>query len=216
MRLHRVRGRGGWPVRAGLVVAVLSLLGPPASPAESREFGQGVGYGQGAETAPITIQVFTSLTCPSCAKLHLETLRPVIGSYVADGRVRLVYCVVPSRRDRLGLLAARCVHAARRLDRSEEVTTTLFSTQRTWMSSGNLEAALAGVLSLEEMQRLGGLMASGELEGELLGEIEAGRQAGVRATPTMLVRHGDTTTPIVGAVSYGILSRYLETVLKDR
>jgi predicted DsbA family dithiol-disulfide isomerase len=37
----------------------------------------------------------------------------------------------------------------------------------------------------------------------------------VRATPTLVVRHHDTRTPIVGAVSYGILSRYLERLLKE-
>jgi len=55
---------------------------------------------------------------------------------------------------------------------------------------------------------------SGELEGELRGEIEAARRARVRATPTMFLQHGETQTPIVGAVSYGILSRYLDKLLK--
>jgi protein-disulfide isomerase len=128
-----------------LVLAALSLVGPPARPAESSEYVQGLGYVQGSATAPVTIQVFSSLTCPSCAKLHLETLRPLTESYVAEGRVRIVHCFVPSRQDPLGLLATRCVHAARRLDRFDDVTAALFSTQNMWMLNGT-EVRLMGAV----------------------------------------------------------------------
>ncbi len=201
--------------RALLVLVALFLVGSPTLPGESVGSAREGGYAQGAESAPITIQLFSSLTCSSCAKLHLETMRPLIGTYVADGRVQVVHCLLPSLRDPVGLRAARCVHAARRLHRSEDVTTALFSTQRTWMLNGNLDPVLANALSPEEMKRLTELVASGELDDGILGEIEAGRRARVRATPTMLIRHGETTTPIVGAVSYGILSRYLDKLLKD-
>jgi protein-disulfide isomerase len=202
-------------VARAVVAAALPVFLTCAFPLEGGETAPGAGYVQGSEKAPITIEVFSSLTCPSCARLHLETLEPLAGSYVADGRVRVVHCLLPSRRDPVGLRAARCAHAARRLDRFEEVTAALFATQETWMRSGAIEPVLAEVLSPEEMKRLIELVDSGELEGEIQGEIEAGRRARIRATPTMLVRHGTTTTPIVGAVSYGILSRYLERLLED-
>jgi protein-disulfide isomerase len=193
---------------------VLPVALASALPLQGGEAARGAGYVQGSQKAPITIEVFSSLTCPSCARLHLETLERLAGSYVADGRVRVVHCLLPSRRDPVGLRAARCAHAARRLDRFEEVTAALFATQETWMRSGDLEPVLAEVLSPEEMRRLVELVDSGEVEGEVQGEIEAGRRARVRATPTMLVRHGTTTTPIVGAVSYGILCRYLDRLLE--
>ncbi len=205
----------GASARTALVVTGLLVVGLPVLPAGAGESARAPGYVQGLETAPITIQVFSSLTCPSCAKLHLETLEPLAGSYVAEGRVRVVHCLLPSRRDAVGLRATRCVHAARRLDRFDDVTGALFSTQRTWMRSGKIEPVLAEVLSPGEVKRLIDLVDSGDLEGEVQGEIEAGRQARVRATPTMLVRHGDTTTPIIGAVSFGILSRYLDKLLED-
>jgi protein-disulfide isomerase len=173
------------------------------------------GYVFGSASAPITIQVFSSLTCPSCAKLHLETLPPLTESYVAEGRVRIVLCLLSSRQDPLGLLATRCVHAARRLGRCDDVTAALFAAQRTWMRDGNLEPVLSDVLASEEMDRLRGLLKSDELDGEIQAEIEAGREARIRATPTMVVQHGNRQVPIVGAVSYGILSRYLDKLLKD-
>jgi protein-disulfide isomerase len=201
-------------VGVGRRVSLAFFVAALAAGAPARAAGE-PGYVQGVASAPITIQVFTSLTCPSCAKLHLQTLRPLTESYVAEGRVRIVYCLIASGQDPLGLLAARCVHAARRFGRCEDVTAALFSTQRIWMLNGNLEPILSDVLTPEEMKRLSELLESGELEDELRDEIEAGRQARVRATPTMVIRHGEKTTPIVGAVSYGILSRYLEKLLKD-
>ncbi|MCG6928330.1 MAG: DsbA family protein [Acidobacteria bacterium] len=209
--MPRENARYSWSV---LVLAALSVVGPPVLAADGAH-GPGPGFAQGSATAPVTIQVYSSLTCPSCAKLHLETLRPLAESYVAEGRVRVVHCLLPDQRDPVGLHATRCVHAARRLHRFDEVTAALFSAQKAWMLSGHLEPILAEVLSPEEMKRLVDLVESDELEGEVQGQIEAGRQARVRATPTMLIRHGATTTPIVGAVSYGILARYLDRILED-
>jgi protein-disulfide isomerase len=76
----------GWPARAALVLGALSLVGPSASRVEGGEHVPESGYFRGAETAPVTIQLFSSLTCPNCAKLHLETLEPLAGSHVAEGR----------------------------------------------------------------------------------------------------------------------------------
>jgi protein-disulfide isomerase len=195
----------------GAILAVaLATVGSPTWPADD-----GPGYVQGPDTAPITIHVFSNLTCSACAKLHLETLRPLAKNLVSDGRVRVVHCLIPSPRDPVGMHAARCVQAARQMGRFEEVATALFASQKTWMLNGNLEPTLERVLSPEELKRLHSLVESGALEDELREQIEAGRRAGVRATPTLVVRHRDTRTPIVGAVSYGILSRYLERLLRE-
>ena len=186
-----------------------------ATPGLCQQVDRLTGYAEGAETAPITIQVFSSPTCSACAKLHLETLTALREGFVAEGQVRIVHCMVPSTQDPLSMLAARCVHAARRLGHFEDVAAALYSSQSRWMRDRDLKAVLAGVLTAPELDELSGLVESRELDTELQAEIEAARRAGVRATPTLVVQHGRTLTPIVGAVSYGILSRYLERLLKD-
>jgi protein-disulfide isomerase len=193
----------------------LPLFWVLAAPGFSSQGDDAAGYVQGPETAPITIQVFSSPTCSACARLHLETLAALRQDLVAEGRVRLVYCLVPSTRDPLSMLAARYVHAARRLGRFEDVAAALYSSQEQWMHDGHLQPILAEVLTADELQQLSGLLESGELEEQLQQEILAGRRAGVRATPTLVIQHRGETTPVVGAVSYRILSRYLWKLLRE-
>jgi hypothetical protein len=54
-------------------VAALPVVLACAFPLEGGEIAPRAGYIHGSEKAPITIEVFSSLTCPSCARLHLET-----------------------------------------------------------------------------------------------------------------------------------------------
>lgn len=201
--------------RLGGVVLLSLVSTASAAPGLCQQVDSLPGYTEGSETAPITIQVFSSPTCSACAKLHLETLAALRQGLVAEGRVRIVHCLVPSTQDPLSMLAVRCVHAARRLGHFEDVAKALYSSQGRWMHDRNLKAVLAEVLTAGELDELGGLVESRELEDQLQAEIDAARRAGVRATPTLVVQHGRTLTPIVGAVSYGILSRYLERLLED-
>jgi protein-disulfide isomerase len=200
--------------RLGRLLLLPFVLVALAAPGFSLQVDGPAGYAQGPETAPITIQVFSSPTCSACAKLHLDTLTALRQGLVAEGRVRLVHCLIPSTQDPLSMLAARCVHAARRLGHFDDVTAALYSSQGRWMRDHDLKAVLAQVLTPGELKELSGLVESSELEGQLQAEIEAGRRAGVRATPTLVVLHDGKMTPIVGAVSYGLLSRYLERLLE--
>ena len=49
----------------------------------------------GSRLAPITMTLFTDYQCPSCRVLYEDSLRPMIGGYIASGKVCLLHYDFP-------------------------------------------------------------------------------------------------------------------------
>ena len=90
----------------GIVVLVATSCGaskPPAIPADSgvRAVGQEVstllaglpqsGNALGSPTAPVTLEYFGDLECPICRKFTDGALKPIIQSWVREGKLRIEY-----------------------------------------------------------------------------------------------------------------------------
>ena len=64
----------------------------------------------GKENAPITMYLFSSLTCSHCVVYHLKTLPELEKKYIDTGKVKLVYIDLPfDRRALAGAMLTRCV-----------------------------------------------------------------------------------------------------------
>jgi hypothetical protein len=169
MRPHRVRDRGGWPVRASLVVAA-----PRVSGREQRVRPRGrvrPGRRDRADHDPGFRQPYPPQLREAPSRNAEAGGRKLCGR--RPGSTRLLRRAQPSGPTGPPRRTLRPRRASPRSVRGGDDHPVLDPEDLD--SSGNPEAALAEVLSRDEMKRLGGLMASGELEGELLGEIEAAR-----------------------------------------
>ncbi len=45
----------------------------------------------GKADAPVTIIEYSSLTCPHCAKFHIDTFPKVKSEWIDTGKVRMIY-----------------------------------------------------------------------------------------------------------------------------
>ena len=67
----------------------------------------------GKESAPVTVYVFTSLTCYHCANYHANILPKIIKKYVDKGKARLIYVDFPlDSQSMSGAVLARCLKQA--------------------------------------------------------------------------------------------------------
>ncbi len=141
----------------------------------------------GSAEAPITIIEYSSLTCPHCAAFHADALPKIKETWIAEGKVRLVYRHFPL--DALALRAAAvadCIEGERYFGFLDF----LFKSQKRWAKSKNQ------LKTLGQMARLAG-MSQEKFESCAADETEMDRilerrQDGVqtydvKSTPTLII-----------------------------
>lgn len=170
----------------------------------------------GSKTAPITVEVFSDFQCPACKSLYEQTLRPLIDNYVVTGQVYLIHRDFPLDIHRHSRLAARYANAAARLGKFERVATAIYARQQSWSADGNVDAAVASVLTPAEMKKVRDWVAQpAQLDVAIDQDVRLGGRVPVRSTPTMIVMHRGTTYPLPpGGVNYSLLRQFLEELLR--
>lgn len=190
--------------RLCVLLGVLALVALPTVAQQGKRFG--------ALDAPVTVEVFSDMQCPACAAFHLETVRPLIKDYVATGKVFLMFRLTVNHRH--SYRAARYMNAAALAGLFEKASEVLFEKQKQWSETGDVEAALASVLTEAEMARIREHLDAQEIEQAIEADRALARTFQVRSTPTTFIRYRGETTPVVGVVSYTILRRYLDRLLE--
>jgi protein-disulfide isomerase len=171
------------------------------------------GKALGVPTAPITIEVFSDYECTHCKQLYEDTLRPLERDYVAKGKVYLIHRDYPLPQHVNARPAACLANAAQRVKKYEEVCAALFRQQATWSANGNVEAAVASVLTPAELIKVKTLAKDPKIVAEMEHDIALGQKLPISSTPTMLITHKGRSAKVEGAVNYTILTKYLDDLL---
>ena len=165
----------------------------------------------GAADAPITMIEYSSLTCPHCAKFHVETLPAIKTNYIDSGKARLVYRDFPLNK--VALLASALAHCAGP-ERFFQFLDVLFRSQQSWAMTDDPVSALVRI------GRLGGLKGD-EIEAcfndkaltdrILASRVEGARDFEIASTPTFII-NGEK---LVGALPYAEFEAVFERILKS-
>jgi protein-disulfide isomerase len=168
----------------------------------------------GSRTAPITMEVFSDYECPACRLLYMETLRPLVDNYVATGKVYLVHRDFPLPMHRFSREAARLVNAAAKIGKFEQAEAAVYSKQDSWDKDGNLDAALATVLTPAELKRVKEIAQSGKMDPFIESDLALGNSKQIHQTPSVFVTYaGQTDALPPQGVTYRILRQYLDEKL---
>jgi protein-disulfide isomerase len=167
----------------------------------------------GLSTAPITIEVFSDYECTHCKQLYEETLRPLMHDYVAKGKVYFIHRDYPLPQHVNARPAACLANASRQVNKYEEVCAALFRQQAVWSATGNIEAAVATVLTPVELTKVRLLAKDPKVIAEMEGDIALGQMIHVSQTPTMVISHKGRSSPVSGYVNYTFLKSYLDDLL---
>lgn len=168
----------------------------------------------GSRTAPITIEVFSDYECPACGVLYTETLRPLIDNYVSTGKVYLVHRDFPLAMHPYSRVAARLVNAAAKIGKFEKAEAVIYAKRESWEKSGNLDAALATVLTPAELLRVKQIAESGKMDPFIESDMALGNSKSIHQTPSLFVTYaGQTDALPPGGVTYRILKQYLDEKL---
>lgn len=142
----------GAPHAAAQTIAAAAVSATPIEPPTITDDGRALGdIVLGDPDAPVTIVEYASLTCPHCARFHIETYPTLKSEYIDTGLAKLVIREVYF--DYEGLIAsaiARCGGAAN----FYKFMDVILEQQRQWRSSGD-RGTIVG--ELRRIGLLGGL-----------------------------------------------------------
>jgi protein-disulfide isomerase len=148
----------------------------------------------GKADAPITVIEYASLTCPHCADFETKTFPQVKKDWIDTGKVRWVYRDFPF--DPVALKAHIVAHCGGP-DRFFGFIDVFYAQQRAWLKSD----PDAAVSALSQLTKIGGVseaqvqacLKDDKLSKLVVGNRQAGDDAGVDSTPTFFINGTKTT-----------------------
>jgi protein-disulfide isomerase len=190
-------------------VALLTLLA-----ASLAGLGQtsGAMKGTGAQSPPVTIEIFSDFLCGGCKTLHDKVLPLLEKNYVATGKVRIVHREFPISYHTHSKLAATYAVAASRIGKYEAVAEALFANQIAWYQDGSVDKVVSAVLTAAELAKVRALVKEPSVTAQLDRDYKDAEKIPLRETPTLLFKKGGKSTPLA-TVNYDLIRRYLDELL---
>jgi protein-disulfide isomerase len=201
----------GWIVGvvAAAVVAVGALIAlgqvPPAAPVST---AAAAGKVKGDLAAPVTVEVWADFQCPACRLFAFGPERQLEETLVRDGiaKVRWRDLAFLGQESVWAAAAANCAEEQGQFWRyHDELYAEQAGENRGAFSKANLKR-FAAELGLDQAQ-FNACLDGDRHVGQVRAETEAGRQQGVRATPTLFV-NGEK---LEGVPSFERLERLIMT-----
>lgn len=194
------------------VLPVLALLLSPAFAAENLV---PAFKASGTVMAPITIELYTDFQCPHCREFYLQELPLLISDFVKTGKVRLIHRDLPLPQFQFSRTAMHFANAAGQIGKYDAVSLQLFETQPEWGQNGNVEAAVAKVLTPSELERVKTIIKTDtHLDDSVTEDLKmADATDHVMSTPGIVIVVKGKRETINGAPPYPSLKAYLESKL---
>lgn len=238
----------------GFSLALITIAGvrlsaaPPATAHGSRHPARYAGYVRAAELpapikaygssgAPIRMEVFTDYECPMCRNLYEQTLKPMIGDYVASGKVYLVHHDYPLdlAEHKYSAQAARWANVAAQFGQFESAEQALYDNQSGWGADGNIAKYMAAAMPSSDFNRIEKVMATCEPPGPkgrpgtivlpphpcepdtfIEQDIQLGNSIPVNGTPTYVITYKGQRLPAgSGFVSWPVLKQFFDNLLRQ-
>jgi protein-disulfide isomerase len=194
-----------------LLLVLLSAIAISGSAAPSAQAKSGRALGP--VIAKVRIDLFSDYQCPSCKGLAEGTLKRIKEDYALKGKIRLVHHDFPLPQHQYAKRAAILASAADRLGKFDQVSEVLFREQPSWSVNGKVDDAVDSVLTPDERKKIREVAKDPAIAADIDKDVELGKRMGVTSTPTMVITANSKPNPVVGVVSYPVISRYLDSLL---
>ena len=143
----------------------------------------------GTLDAPIRLDVFSDFQCGYCRAFYLETVVQVRKIYAPEDKICIIYHEFPLDMHPYGRKAARYSLAAQRVGRDQWLAAmdALYTKQEQWALDGNIDAALKGAVSVEDLDRIKKNLQDSLIDEAIARDIALGLKKGVTGTPTVFM-----------------------------
>jgi protein-disulfide isomerase len=172
---------------------------------------QDSGHVIGETNANITIEIFASMTCPHCAKVHLEVLPGIIDNFTKNGKAKVVLKDFPLD---LSALNAAKISKCIATDSVLKFHDAIYSKQSEWMRGNNIDEVnlkikkIASSFGIDDRQFESCLANKDNEEMILKSRIEAKNLHNIDSTPTIIINNKKYT----GNFSVKDISKYINKI----
>lgn len=169
----------------------------------------------GSATAPVTLELYTDFQCPHCRAFYLETLPLLTNDFIKTGKVRLIHRDLPLPQFQFSRMAMNYANAAGQIGKYDAVSLQLFQTQPDWAQNGNVEGAVAKVLTPAEMEKVRSIIKNDKhLDDSVEADLKMAHEVdNVMSTPGIVIVVKGKRETINGAPPYPALKAYIESKL---
>lgn len=200
------------PFAASPSVTLDPALGTEASGAVPSSPAPISGTSLGSPQAPVTIVVYSDFQCSACQQFAATTEKELESSYVATGKVRLIYkhLIVHGEESRLAAQASECAAAQGKFWPYHDLLMQMrASPEKDDLSIATLEG-LAQQVGLD-MAAFDASLRSGKYDAKVTSDDAEGRALGVPGTPTYFVNRMKGS----GYKPFAAFQKVVEELLKE-
>ena len=165
----------------------------------------------GKENAPITMEIYSSPTCPYCAILHLKVIPKLKKNYTDKGKLIITHKDFPL--DIQGLNAgkiSKCIEKEKLFD----FFNIIYSEQKKWSIGKNIEEintklkAIALKFNINN-KKFDECISDKKIEELVLNSrIQGTKKYNINATPTIIINN----TKYAGDYTYSAISKFIESI----
>ncbi|MFQ5431507.1 MAG: DsbA family protein [Nitrospinota bacterium] len=172
----------------------------------------------GNTDAPLVVVEFSDYECPFCGRFFRETLQQIKKEYVKTGKVKYVYKDFPLNFHKKAPKAAEAAHCAGEKGKFWEMHDLLFENQMRLDIPSLINHGDKLGLNLDDFKKC---ISDGRYMEGIKKDIEAGKNTGLRGTPSFVIgkqnKNGEVTGDlIVGAAPFKAFKAAIDAMLSAK
>ena len=192
-------------------ILIISIIFIISSHAEENNYDQNT-ISIGSNEAIVKIKIFSSLTCPHCAKFHLNVVNKIKENYIESGKVQIIFIDFPL--DQAAFNASKLLHC---LDKEKRMNflDIAYKDQKKWTSGSNIEEINK---NLEKIVKDLGINSKNfdkclfneQISNKILNErIDATKKYSINATPTIIINE----KKLEGSANFKNIKKQIEKII---
>ena len=166
----------------------------------------------GKDSAPVKIKVFSSLTCPHCANLHISVISKIEKKYVNSNKVQLIFIDFPL--DQASFNASKILHC---IDQKKQMDflNIIYERQDIWTEGTKIEEINGNLNSIVKSLGISSFDINTCLNNEAIadkilnGRINGHKKYSINATPTIIINE----KKFEGSVTFENIEKKIEKLI---
>ena len=166
----------------------------------------------GINEAPIKIKVFSSFTCPHCAKFHIDVIPKIKKKYIESGVVQLIFIDFPL--DKVAFNVSKLLHCLQK-NYQLDFLDTIYETQGSWVTGSNENDINKNLKKIVKALGINSIQFDKCLDNEVISDkilnsrIDASKKYSISSTPTIVINE----KKLKGSTSFKDIEKYIENII---